>query len=761
MPIRLGSGDMKLLHVVKKLRPFSRRSPETPRLKRETISWWVAVFTAGVLMLAVGYAADTRLFMPGPITSAHSTLGKCSDCHSGVSAGKFSWVHAIFAPANPDKDSSSCLTCHKMGEGAKQPHGMEVAKLDAYMRKIRSEATGKPLPIASRVRKAVLPVDSTFRDGVFCATCHKEHQGENIPLKAMADAQCHTCHSVQFDSFNSDHPKFANYPFRRRTRINFDHSSHFKKHFPEWKTKKANSGETPGICADCHTASPENGHMSVKPFATSCSACHVGQIVGVERATGPKGIALLSVPGIDVATLSEKLVLIGNWPDEAEGEMGPLMKLLIGRTAEGKKVLEATKDLDLLDLTTATPEQIVQVEKLAWEVKGLFHALANSGTADVMKQLDSGGEMAVGEDLLRNLNASMPRDVLVGALREWLPNLAEEIEQKSESKQAATPVVSVTASSSDAPASIAIDEIRVAQAEVSTSQRGDVVIPRQKPARQNSVGPVVIGQSERWRVDAFGRLIKGNRLPEEDEDDEETSGQPDDTDDETPEEAAEDSDDQASDETEEVAADSDADSEASEQPASDVAQIELDTDAETWTQFGGWYRQDYSILYKPTGHADPFMKAWLEFSAGRFSKAEGNLAASVFNELTGKDAQGQCTKCHSVDATKDEKRLMKWTPSSIVTRESLFTKFNHEPHLGVATEKGCLTCHKMSGAKGYQDTYKGNDPDRFVSNFAPVKKETCASCHGKEQVRQDCLLCHKYHVNGIVTPILQTRIPDK
>ena len=32
---------------------------------------------------------------------------------------------------------------------------------------------------------------------------------------------------------------------------------------------------------------------------------------------------------------------------------------------------------------------------------------------------------------------------------------------------------------------------------------------------------------------------------------------------------------------------------------------------------GGWYRQDsdFVLLYRPTGHADPFVCAWLEFTA--------------------------------------------------------------------------------------------------------------------------------------------------
>ena len=155
------------------------------------------------------------------------------------------------------------------------------------------------------------------------------------------------------------------------------------------------------------------------------------------------------------------------------------------------------------------------------------------------------------------------------------------------------------------------------------------------------------------------------------------------------------------------------------------------------------------------------MRAWLDFSADLFSEVDGNLVASVFKEFTEKDAQGQCTKCHSVDATKDKKRIMNWMPASHTTKESLFTSFSHEPHLGLVKEKGCLTCHDMSGANGYQDTYKAYDPYRFVSNFKPVTKEMCSSCHGKKQARQDCTLCHKYHVNEITTPMPATKIPRK
>ena len=38
---------------------------------------------------------------------------------------------------------------------------------------------------------------------------------------------------MKFDSFDGHHPEFENYPFKRRTRIIYDHAGHFGKHFPE------------------------------------------------------------------------------------------------------------------------------------------------------------------------------------------------------------------------------------------------------------------------------------------------------------------------------------------------------------------------------------------------------------------------------------------------------------------------------------------------------------------------------------------------
>ncbi len=723
---------MKLLRYMS-LHRFARRQNKIMRPKRETISWWVAIFSIGVLMLVIGYAADTRLFMPGPMTTAHSTLEQCSDCHSNVPNGKFGWLHTIVATASPRKDSSSCLKCHKMGVAALNPHSLELAKLDGYVRRLDSSPVKKLLPIKSRIRNAVFPVESTFQEGVFCATCHKEHQGEDFELKEMADAQCHTCHRVQFNNFHSDHPKFDNYPFRRRTRINFDHSGHFKKHFPEWRAKKTNSAAAPSSCTDCHAVNPGTGHMKVKPFAQICSSCHLDQIIGTERATGPKGIALLTLPGLDVDTLKQKNVQIGTWPEEAEGELSPLMKLLIGRDEERRKILEAIHELDLLDLTEATPVQIAQVEKLAWEVKRLLHALATSAPAEILKPLMHATRNRIDQRLIAQLIARLPRDVLFGAQREWLPGLADEIGRRSDKKLTSS-LVSTPNSNSAKPGNSASNKATNSDQKLDTSSK-------KQAAKKDPVERAASKKAKSWRIDPFGHLIKGNRSPED-----------------SPDEQASDD---AERQTEKIGSDTETfvDRKAGDEKEREPALQEVD--AESWAELGGWYRKDHSILYRPAGHADRFLRAWLDFTAELFSEADGNLAASAFKELTGKDAQGQCTKCHSVEAARDNKRIMKWMPSSYATRESPFTSFSHEPHLGLVKDKGCLTCHDMSGAKGYLETYKGHDPYNFVSNFKPVKKEICASCHGQRKARQDCLLCHKYHVNEITTPITKTKIPEK
>ena len=198
--------------------------------------------------------------------------------------------------------------------------------------------------------------------------------------------------------------------------------------------------------------------------------------------------------------------------------------------------------------------------------------------------------------------------------------------------------------------------------------------------------------------------------------------------------------------------------------------IESDVDPESWAENGGWYRQDYAIYYRPTGHKDKFIYSWLILTGPQTLKGDTSPAAAVFDFLTGKDAQGSCTKCHSVDDIQGKGRVVNFSPLSVESKQGRFTNFIHEPHfqavgigqrIGILENRGCLTCHDLEKGRPYLKSYEQGNPQNFVSNFGEVKKDLCQTCHNSSTARQDCLLCHKYHVNGVITPIMNTKIPTQ
>jgi hypothetical protein len=198
-----------------------------------------------------------------------------------------------------------------------------------------------------------------------------------------------------------------------------------------------------------------------------------------------------------------------------------------------------------------------------------------------------------------------------------------------------------------------------------------------------------------------------------------------------------------------------------------VISIESDVDPESWAEYGGWYRQDYAIFYRPIGHKDKFIYSWLVLTGPLAPKGDRSPAAAVFDMLTDKDTQGSCTKCHSVDDTRGKGRLVNFSPPSVESKQARFTNFVHGPHFGVLENRGilenrgCLTCHNLERGRPYLKSYEQGSPQNFVSNFGAVKKDLCQTCHTSSMARQDCLLCHKYHVNGVITPIINTKIPTE
>ena len=261
---------------------------------------------------------------------------------------------------------------------------------------------------------------------LYCATCHQEHQGVCFNLSRISNEKCVSCHVVRFRSFDHHHPKFENYPFKRRTRIVYDHAGHFGKHFPE-VAKKYPARRIPDTCSTCHDSRNDKRVMAVAPFEQTCTTCHLDQIVGKERASGPKGIAFLTLPGLDVQTLKEKNAAIGEWPDASEAELTPFMKVMISRDERGRALIKTVDSLNLQDLSDASDDQIKAVTNLVWEIKRLFYALISGKASDVLADLNIGSGVKLSANLVADLTASIPRDVVISAQQQWLPNLATEM----------------------------------------------------------------------------------------------------------------------------------------------------------------------------------------------------------------------------------------------------------------------------------------------------------------------------------------------
>jgi hypothetical protein len=836
------------------VRPPKGARQAAPGYRRDRLALLLALVTVACLGSALFLAKDTQLLMPGPLASAHGAIKDCSACHSKSGSGKLTWLHGLVA-SDPLADSKACLTCHKMPDTAFNAHSASAKVLQQSTKRLQKIAAETPVPHSARAQSMAFPTDEMMAHGLRCATCHQEHQGANFKLNKISNEQCRSCHVVKFDSFDGHHPKFENYPFVRRTRIIYDHAGHFGKHFPEMAKKDA-ARRIPNACSSCHNSRKDKRIMAVAPFEQTCTACHLDQIVGKERASGPKGIAFLTLPGLDLPTLKKK-ASIGEWPEASEAELTPFMKLMISRNERGRALIKTVDRLNLQDLSAASGDQIKAVTNLVWEIKRLYFALIKGKASDVLAELRVGARTKLSANLLADLTASIPRDVVISAQQQWLPNLAAEMAKDTSDQAHRERKAPETKPAVDSEAGGSAKPSRPVQADQPTPSKGAPAAVATKPAAAQPEGAARKVDTANAKAGEEAS-VADERLPAR------AADQTDDLLNPTPEElrgfaapsklgaqgvepeeptpkpgrtnvksgrqtaaADEPPPAKAADQTDDLLNPTEAELRGIAAPGKDVEKaaqpegaarkganakpdakpdtsaagaasrkepastspaegalpasapsvsksaeppqtrpapvigIDSDVDAESWAEYGGWYRQDYAIFYRPTGHKDKFIYAWLSLTGPQAPKGDKSPAAAIFDLLTNKDAQGSCTKCHSVDDIRGKGRLVNFSPPSLESKQGRFTNFIHEPHFGILENRGCLTCHNLEKGRPYLKSYEQGDPKNFVSNFAAVKKDLCQTCHTSNLARQDCLMCHKYHVNGVITPIMSTKLPTE
>jgi len=58
----------------------------------------------------------------------------------------------------------------------------------------------------------------------------------------------------------------------------------------------------------------------------------------------------------------------------------------------------------------------------------------------------------------------------------------------------------------------------------------------------------------------------------------------------------------------------------------------------------------------------------------------------------------------------------------------------------------CTNCHALDREADYALSFKTWKAQKFASNFKPIGVKTCATCHSTEKVRENCQVCHVYHL---------------
>ncbi|MFG0261121.1 MAG: hypothetical protein ACF788_01860, partial [Novipirellula sp. JB048] len=221
------------------------------------------------------WAAD--FFKPGELASPHAqilagtlTSERCAACHSEAALQPLAWFDRGGTGHDRVTQTDRCLDCHHTTldrSTARLAHNLPAQARAQIREASLADATDA---VARRARRR-LPTPAVNPESLECAACHREHRGADANLTLMTDAQCHTCHRVQFDSFAYSHPQWTDWPYGRGGKIAFDHASHALKHFPA-----SNQGHNAIAfrCVDCHPKNEKHELRRTVDYEVACKACH-------------------------------------------------------------------------------------------------------------------------------------------------------------------------------------------------------------------------------------------------------------------------------------------------------------------------------------------------------------------------------------------------------------------------------------------------------------------------------------------------------
>ena len=703
------------------------------RAKRGMVTVWGLIFVTGILFSITGSKFKSRFILPGQLNTNHGNLrNDCRNCHRYTDLPDLRSVLKRFVSNEQHRDqftdSLKCAECHEIGVNSLAIHNLSEHELNSLREKRTSETShsdrsGIDHFLISMINRKYTGLDSRLD----CATCHREHQGNQVDISMMSNKRCQSCHIDKFSEF-AGHPEFSDYPSNSNPSITFDHNSHFDKHFLK-------SDRTSQIwdCSSCHVGDEKGQTMQLRPFEDSCATCHEQQIRGEGR--DRKSIAFFSLPELDTQTLSDKNIDIGEWPDDSDGKITLYMKILLSSRYSADFSYDWLSDLELYDLTDLSEKQLRDIQNAIVDIKMLFAEMKDYGHDAIIERLTrlTGRELSQNEK--SGVSAGLPADTITQAAKTWFPNIETEIESIRTGK----------------PLTISDDQTQEVQQIVEQ--------PSSHTSRELNSDDEILSDDD---ILDEGALNDSDNIL--DGDDEILSGDDEilDGDDEIlgDDNILGDDDDILSDDIlgngdiltadDEILGGDDeilgddilgkgdilaADDEILDEDSSnlEIGESEMSRQISTkaspksineWGSHGGWYLKNSEINYRPTGHGDGFLKFWLTTTMKLKNEGRSTTAIDeLFNRLSGADAIGACMKCHIVDSDRRNKLFINWHPEKRKSRIDSLTKFYHETHLKQAKTRDCNTCHQQHNDEMQAaDFARTRGPHSNHSDFMWVQK---------------------------------------
>ena len=667
------------------------------RNRRRRLTWACTAFTLGALFILCSSPFSNEFLVPGPLTSHHAPLvaseggARCAACHANARGSLVSWIAGTFTAAKKQGLSQSelCMKCHEQSLAsnfAMNPHNVDPQQLATMTAQI---------PAASGAARPLFQPPVNHDHQIACSVCHQEHHGGN-DLTMLTDAQCQSCHGNKFHSFEHGHPEFVNWPQARRSRIAFDHTTHASRHFIDKHQEFK--------CSQCHLDDSFQNVKRLASYEQSCAACHNEQILD----SGSQGLALIALPMLDMAAIESAGWQIGGWPLAAtgdfDGEIPPMMRLLLMADPAANEILKTRGPaFEFFDFDATKPADVADAVALVWATKRLLGELASDGPQAIRTRLQSVLGFELSSQELSRIITNLDGPVFQTAVQAWLPQLSAELLERQLRKSTADFTAPLADDGTDLRFHLLSGQSHARQFSLA---KHTLNVPTQPSADDEllAVNPLT-DLMKAGGANGAQTIHPNDLLP-------------------------------------------------AEEPLPTVVDpvvtvLPLPSQVQA-ARPSGWYRNDqtFRISYRPSGHADDCLQSWIELVARTEDAPLRPETQRLFEKTISATGVGLCRTCHTLDQSSDRSFVVNWVAEYRDPSIRSFTRFAHGPHLLQPELQDCSHCHHLDSSLSNAASFLTVDASQVVSNFSPLTKSNCTSCHQQGRTNSNCTQCHNYHVGS-------------